>query len=148
VRGWKTLTVAAVAAWLGVMVFFSFVVAPLGFRIDRFFAAEVVSLALPRYYWFGGICCGLALVGLLARGGRGRLPAVILCGLMLALIGYTVGWVVPAAEAARAATDHLAFVRAHRLSVGLNLATMVAATLVLALEAFLPGPAASARRID
>jgi hypothetical protein len=135
-----TLTVTAVAAWLGVMGFFSFAMAPLAFQINRSFAAEVVSLALPTYYGFGALCCVLALLGLLARGGRHRRPALILCALMLAVIGYTVLRVVPAAEAARATGDHIAFVRAHRLSVGLNMATMVGAVLVLALEAWLPPP--------
>jgi Domain of unknown function (DUF4149) len=138
VQVWKTLTVTAMAAWLGVMVFFSFSVAPLAFRVSRSFAADVVAMALPRYYWFGAICCVLALLGLSARGEGGRLPGLILCGLMLGLIGYTVVRVIPAVEAARAAGDHIAFVRAHRLSVGLNIATMVDAILVLVLEAVLP----------
>jgi hypothetical protein len=55
--------------------------------------------------------------------------------MMLALIGYSLWWLVPAVEAARLANDQIAFVRTHRLSVALNLATMLAAALVIMLEA-------------
>ena len=153
-KAWQTLTVAAIAGWLGVMSFFSFLVAPLAFRvIDRTAAAQVVTAVLPRYYVFGLALCALALVGILARaargGARGQIPTGILCLLMLAMLTYSLGSVVPAAEAARAAGDHVAFVRAHRLSVGLNLATILGGVLVLVLEAFLAGASAQrGRRSD
>jgi hypothetical protein len=121
------------------MCFFSFFVAPLVFSVvDRPTAARVVPMVLVRYYWFGAVLSALAL-GCAAARGLGRHAALVaLSGMMLALIGFALWWLVPAVEAARLASDHVAFVRTHRLSVALNLATMLAAALVILLEALRP----------
>ena len=132
----KTLTVASAGGWLAVMCFFSFFVAPLVFSVvDRPTAARVVPMVLVRYYWCGVALSVLALVGAAVRGLRHHLGIAGLCGMMLVLAGYSLWWLVPAVEAARLANDHLAFVRTHRLSVGVNLAGMLAAALVLVIEA-------------
>jgi hypothetical protein len=135
----KVLTVAAASGWLAVMCFFSYFVAPLVFSVvDRPTAARVVPMVLVRYYWFGAVLSALAL-GCAAARGLGRHAALVaLSGMMLALIGFALWWLVPAVEAARLASDHVAFARTHRLSVALNLATMLAAALVILLEALRP----------
>jgi hypothetical protein len=130
------LTIASAAGWLAVMCFFSFFVAPLVFSaVDRPTAARVVPMVLLRYYWFGAALSALALACAVVRGLRRHVAIATLCAMMLALIGYSLGWLVPAVEAARLANDQIAFVRTHRLSVALNLATMLAAALILVLEA-------------
>src|SRR4030095_11725202 len=59
----RTLAVVAVAAWLGIMAFFSFEVAPVVFRtIDRAIAGQAVTAVLPRYYRWGLALSGVALV--------------------------------------------------------------------------------------
>ena len=67
----RTLAVVAVAAWLGIIAFFSFEVAPVVFKtIDRAIAGQAVTAVLPRYYRWGLALSGVALVasasGLLA----------------------------------------------------------------------------------
>jgi hypothetical protein len=132
----KVLTVAAAAGWLAVMCFFSFFVAPLVFSmVDRPTAAKVVPLVLIRYYWCGIALSALGLAGAAARSLRRQMPTALLCAIMLAMGIFALAWLVPAVETARQSGDHVAFVRTHRLSVTLNLATMLAATLVLVIEA-------------
>ena len=135
----RVLTIASAAGWLAVMCFFSFLVAPLVFSVvDRPTAARVVPMVLVRYYWFGAALSAVALGCAVGRGLRGHTAIAALCATMLALIGYALWWLVPAVEAARLANDQIAFVRTHRLSVGVNLATMLAAALVIVLETLGP----------
>src|SRR5256885_14965299 len=59
----RSLAVVAIAGWLGIMAFFSFGVAPLVFRtIDRAVAGHAVAAVLPRYYDWGLVLCGMAVV--------------------------------------------------------------------------------------
>src|SRR2546422_8501601 len=74
----RSLAVVAIAGWLGIMAFFSFGVAPLVFRtIDRAVAGKAVAAVLPRYYDWGLVLCGMAVVAcvvqvLSGREGRAR----------------------------------------------------------------------------
>lgn len=145
---WRTLTVATVAAWLGVMIFFSFFVAPIAFSIDRVTAGQVVTAVFPRYVLFGLVLTALGLVGVLSRAAAGgavrQLPALVLGVLMLAMLLYTLVSLLPAASSALAARDNAAFARAHSGAVRLNLGTMVAAALILVVEALGLEPPANA----
>src|SRR2546422_4357000 len=83
----RSLAVVAIAGWLGIMAFFSFGVAPLVFRtIDRAVAGQAVAAVLPRYYDWGLVLCGMAVVAcvvqvLSGREGRARpLIGGALCG--------------------------------------------------------------------
>lgn len=146
----KILTIFAIGLWLGVMGFFSFAAAPALFAtLDRESAGRVVTVILPRYYAFGMVMGGLALgsvVGraVLAQRREVEWGSLVLTLLMLALTGYSMLVLLPQAEAARMAMRSVpaqagmvseaasAFGRAHRLSVALNLLTMLAGlTLVL-----------------
>ena len=132
----RTVTIAAVAGWLAVMAFFSFFVAPLVFSVvDRPTAARVVPMVLVRYYWCGTVLSALALGGVVLRGVRRHAAIAALCALMLALVAFSLWELVPAVTAARATNDHVAFIRTHRLSVGVNLAGMLAAAFVILIEA-------------
>lgn len=141
----RALALACVAAWLGIMAFFSFAVAPLVFReVDRAVAGQVVAVVLPRYYAWGLALCAIAfvaLVVLLVRGGAGRLrpgAAAVLCAGMLAMLGWTAAVGLPRAEAARRARNDGEFASAHRLAVRLNVATLGAGVLVLVLLGLSP----------
>src|SRR3989449_1121807 len=117
----RSLAVVAIAGWLGIMAFFSFGVAPLVFRtIDRAVAGQAVAAVLPRYYDWGLVLCGMAVVAcvvqvLSGREGRARpLIGGALCGGMGGLLGW--GGAVPLARAqgARRGRGETAVARAHR----------------------------------
>ena len=148
----KNLTLCSISFWLGIMGFFSFVAAPALFTtLDRERAGSLVAVLLPRYYLFGIIMGLLALVGVLGRamGKRGRAiewGALVLTLLMLALTVYSMMVLLPQAESARLAMRSLppstgmvseaalAFGRAHRLAVVLNLLTMLAGLTLVFVE--------------
>jgi len=154
----KHLTLCAVSLWLGVVGFFSFAAAPAIFTtLDRERAGSLVAVVLPRYYLFGIIMGLLALVGVLGRVAlkRGReieWGALVLTLLMLALTAYSLLVLLPQAESARLAMRSvppsigmvseaaLAFGRAHRLAVVLNLLTMVAGLALVFVEGLRPRP--------
>src|SRR2546426_166599 len=69
----RSLAVVAIAGWLGIMAFFSFGVAPLVFRtIDRAVAGQAVAAVLPRYYDWGLVLCGMAVVACVVQVLSGR----------------------------------------------------------------------------
>lgn len=136
----RVLVVICIASWLAISTFFSFVVAPLAFRvIDRGVAGQLVSAVLPRYYDWGIALCAIALTASAVVSGmrpRGRaLAGVALCGTMLGLLLWASIVVLPRAESARRTRDDAAFALAHRSSVQLNGLTMLAGAAVLLLEA-------------
>lgn len=142
----RALILVAVAAWLGIMAFFSFGVAPLVFRtIDRAVAGQAVAAVLPHYYGWGIALCAVALAAAVVQvlsGREGRLRPLVsaaLCGAMLGLLVWSSAVVLPHAEAARRTRDDRAFAQAHRASVRLNGATMVAGALLLVIEGLSPG---------
>jgi hypothetical protein len=141
----RTLAVACVAGWLGVMAFFSFVAAPGIFRaIDRRVAGEAVAALLPAYYRWGVLLSAVALAALLvvaagARAGRRRhLVAAVLAGVMVGVLVWALAVMLPVAEAARRARDDQRFALAHRAAVRLNVLVMVCAAGVLVLQAVTP----------
>ena len=138
----RALALACVAACVGIVAFFSFVVAPLVFRtVDRAAAGLAVSAVLPLYYRWGVVLTTVALVGYLVAAAREtgrRLTAGVaaaLCAAMVATLMWAWLVVLPSAEAARRAGSDTAFAHAHRLAVQLNGVTLVAGVAVLALEA-------------
>ena len=146
----NVVAVACVGAWLGIMAFFSFGVAPLVFNVmERTAAGQVVAAVLPRYYITGLGLCAIALVVYVAqavsgRAGRRRpLLGVVLCAAMIGMLAWAAAVVMPQAEAARRSRDHTAFARAHRSSVTLNGVSMLAAVATIALEGFRRTPKAA-----
>jgi hypothetical protein len=137
----RLVAVACVAAWLGIMAFFSLAVAPLVFDImERTAAGHVVSAVLPRYYITGLGLCAIALVTYVTqlaarRAGRVRsVLGVVLCTAMIGMIAWVAAVAAPQVEAARRSGDDTAFARAHRSSVAANAATMAAALALLVIE--------------
>ena len=123
------------------MAFFSFAVAPVVFRaIDRAVAGQAVAAVLPRYFVWGLVLTAIAFVASLIQliaGTEGRLRPLIgaaLGGAMLATLLWASVVLVPRAEDARRARDDTAFAEAHRVSVRLNVVTLVAAFAFVAVD--------------
>src|SRR2546422_6624156 len=117
----RSLAVVAIADWLGIMAFFSFGVAPLVFRtIDRAVAGQAVAAVLPRYYDWGLVLCGMAVVACVVQvlsGREGRVRPLIggaPCGAMCGLLVWAATVALPPAAAARGSGGDPAFARAPR----------------------------------
>ncbi len=143
----RALAIACVAGWIGIAAFFSFVVAPLVFRVvDRTAAGQAVSAVLPHYYVWGVVLTAVALavyVVLAVRDAGARLghaAAAVLCATMLAGLAWAWLVVLPRAEAAQRTRGDAAFARAHRRAMQLNGLTLAAGAAVLGLEALRRGP--------
>lgn len=112
------------AANLGVMIFFTSIVAPVVFRVlPENWAAVYVRAFFPRYFAF--LCASSGLATLFAEDVLRR-SALSLCA-VLAFV--SVWFLIPRINAARDAGDHSRFRALHGLSVGINfllLATFVA----------------------
>jgi hypothetical protein len=127
------------ACWLGGMVFFSAIVAPVIFaQLSMPDAGKVVSALFPRYYLLGYIAGGLGLV-LAAYLCVMRVPrlwwamAAVALAIALGLTFYAGQVVRPQVDAIRTVAEEAnpdparraEFDRLHRLSVILNGAMMV-----------------------
>lgn len=142
-RALTVIAVACVGAWLGIVCFFSFAVAPTLFgMVERTTAGEAVAVVLPRYYTSGLILSVVALAALLlrlAREPRGsRRAGVVSCvvaAVLVAVLAWSLFGLLPGAEAARRARNDTAFAAAHRQAVSLNLAAMVCSLALLGVEA-------------
>ncbi len=129
----------ALSLWLGSVVFFSFLNAPVLFHIlppDQ--AGRVVRALFPRYYLLG-IGCGTVLF--LTAAARGLLwtwhgmtaPSAALFAFLAALTLYARQSLTPRINASRdAGTSRLAeFQRLHKRSVRLNAAVLLLLLLYL-----------------
>jgi hypothetical protein len=136
----RALALVSVAAWLGIMAFFSFEVAPVVFKtIDRAIAGQAVAAVLPRYYRWGMALSGIAFVAsaLQISGKSGRLRPLlgtVLAALMVTMLVWASAVLMPQAETARRTRDDTVFARAHRASIQVNLVTLGAAVAFLILE--------------
>jgi hypothetical protein len=135
----------AMVCWLGGMVFFSLITAPVIFRVlERADAGRVVSEIFPRYYLLGYIAGGIALVlavyFCVLRSGRvwWILSAAALA-LALGMTFYAGAVLRPQIDAIRTVAEEpnpdaarkAEFDRLHRLSVSLNGGVMVLDLLAL-----------------
>lgn len=122
------------------MIFFSLIVTPQAFSVlKRESAGLLVGTVFPRYYLFGIALGSLALVGVVGRLLQGREIAwgpLVLLLLMLGLNVFALLVLLPQFHGLREATPgpSLAFARLHRLSVALNLATMLAGLIVVLVD--------------
>ena len=122
--------VTALAAWVGAILFFSFGVAPIIFRVlGAEAAAKFVRALFPRYYAWGVGATAIALPALICGPlaypelrGRGVGIQAALIGVGLAIMLYCGNSLTPAINAARDAgsTQTAQFDRLHKRSVRLN----------------------------
>ncbi len=138
--------VITLTAWIGSILFFSFAIAPLIFRVlDAESAAKFVRALFPRYYLWGAISGAVALPAFVAgplcfheyRGIRIAIQAMAILGCILIML-YGANSLVPeinrARDAGPAGEDR--FARLHRRSVWLNgLVLIVGVGLLIAFAA-------------
>jgi len=143
----------ALAAWVGAILFFSFGVAPIIFRVlapDQ--AAKFVRALFPRYYAWGSYCGAIALASYIGgvmthpelRGPRVLAVALpLLVGTLIML--YCGNGLTPAINSARDAGPEQKgkFDRLHKLSVRLNGVVLLAGLALLVAFAVRPRPGSS-----
>lgn len=135
------LLLLALGIWLGSIIFFSFVVAPVLFRVlSPSDAGKVVRAVFPVYYLIGmgcGVVAVLTLWGL--TSGPGWAPATLWqVGLLLVMVLinlYARQSLMPRINAARDAgqMQQQQFDRLHRQSVILNGVVLLLGLIVMAL---------------
>jgi hypothetical protein len=136
-----SIYVVALTAWIGSILFFSFGVTPIGFRVLGAEAgARFVRALLPRYYLWGVISGSIALPAFAAgplcypeyRGARVGVQAmaILACTLIMLYAGNTL---VPAIDRARDAgpSGDERFQCLHRRSVLLNSVVLVVGLALL-----------------
>ncbi len=138
--------VITLTAWVGSILFFSFAIAPLIFRVlDAESGAKFVRALFPRYYLWGAVSGAVALPAFVAgplcvheyRGIRIAIQAMAILGCTLIML-YGANSLVPEINRARDAgpAGHDRFVRLHRRSVWLNsLVLIVGVGLIIAFAA-------------
>ncbi len=142
--------VVALAALAGGIVLFTFIVAPVIFRVlGAESGARFVRALFPRYYLWNAILGSIALPAFIAgplcfpeyRGVGVGIQAAILLGCILSML-YGGNSLVPLINKARddGPASHDRFVRLHRRSVVLNAAVMVAGIGLLVAFAWRPAP--------
>jgi hypothetical protein len=148
----KMLAIVALSSWLGVMVFFGFVVAPTAFRVlEREAAGRLAMAIMPGYLWLG-LALGLgALVGSAGRlaraqGSRTSWLGATLVGVAILATGYSLLVILPEARLLSSTVrawrlaggppppEAMRFAWIHRLSSLANLVALGAVVLALALE--------------
>ncbi len=115
----RWLLLLSLAAWIGAILFFSTVVAPLTFQhFPKPMAAEIAGLYLPRYYLFGSVCGIVALVTILLlqalakRTDVGIVLTMLLIAVMLGANLYASMVVQPKAHSLRPHADATAMTTA------------------------------------
>jgi Domain of unknown function (DUF4149) len=140
----------SMTAMVGSILFFSFAVAPIIFRVlGEESGGRFVRALFPRYYQWGAISGAIALPAYVAgplcfpeyRGIAVGLQsaALLVCTLVMLYCGNSL---VPQINRARddGPTGHSRFVRLHRRSVWLNMLVMVLGIVLLAAFAARPVP--------
>jgi hypothetical protein len=134
----------SLVCWIGSIIFFSFFVAPVVFKIlEREKAGEVVGIIFPRYYIIGYVSGVLVLIALLLNGPAGLKWCA--WGVMMVGTAYAGLIVNPKArtlkeqlkdspEAEKSALE-IRFKTLHSLSVKLNAAVLFAGLWLLWLSA-------------
>ena len=155
------LAYLALGLWLGALVFFSLILAPLAFgQLPPLFANQaqgfhaagvVVGGSLVRLHWLGLACGVIFLVALALSRPHYRtiLPQGLFVFIMLVLTAYSQFSIIPRMDTARdsiggsveavAANNpgRLIFDHLHTLSVDLELAVLICGLLALAATAHL-----------
>jgi hypothetical protein len=129
-RGWgSVLAVLGLGALVGGMLFFGAIMAPLVFlHLPLSVAGPFIRGAFPWYYDYCLDAAVLAGVGLALR--REWLAALVPAAVIVITAGLWI-FLLPALDALKAAHDVAGFERGHQLSVWLNGAELLAATMLL-----------------
>lgn len=149
-RMFDSIYLVALIAWVGSILFFSFGVAPIVFKVlSPNSAARFLRAIFPRYYAWGAIWCAVALASFVCgplavpelRGRRVAAQEAVLIACILIML-YCGNVLVPAINAARDSgpAGDVRFQRLHRRSVALNLVALVAGLCLAVAFAVRPAP--------
>jgi hypothetical protein len=140
---WVRLHIAALAFWVGVMLFFSGLLAPIAFQtFTAQQAGDLMNKLFAPYHIVGYVCGGAALLtAWFAAGFRGKVRNVLLLGLLGATLYAGLG-ISPEARTLRAelrqtdpaSENHVTRARfdtLHRRAVALNGTVLIAAIVTL-----------------
>ena len=134
----------SLVCWIGSIIFFSFFVAPVVFKIlEREKAGEVVGIIFPRYYMIGYVSGVLVLMALLLNGPAGlkwcawgvMMVGTAYAGLVVNPKAKTLKQQLKDSSEAEKSTLEVRFKTLHSLSVKLNGAVLVAGLWLLWLSA-------------
>lgn len=150
----RSLYLLSLAAWIGAIIFFSFIAAPTIFQaVPVEVAGKVVSRIFPRYYLLGfgaGILALVSFLGLASMSGEWGALKVFNALLLAGMLGtglYAGTLVQSQVNEARRQIEQVAdrsqvspdlkaeFDRGHRLAVILNAVVLLLGLLVLLLTA-------------
>ena len=145
--------VIAMTAWVGSILFFSFGVAPIIFKVLGAEAGgKFVRALFPRYYLWGAISGAVALPSMVAvplcypeyRGPMVGVQALAIIGCILIML-YAGNSLTPAINSARDAgpSGHRRFEQLHRRSVRLNALVLAVGLALLIGFAIRPAPRTS-----
>lgn len=146
----------ALTAWVGSILFFSFGVAPVIFRVlSAQDAGRFVRALFPRYFMWGAIAGAIALPAFVAvplcypeyRGPAIAIQSLVILACILVML-YAANSLTPAINAARDAGDSssVRFQRLHRRSVVLNALVLASGLGLLIAHANRPAPRTSGLR--
>ena len=119
----------SLVCWIGSIIFFSFFVAPVVFKIlEREKAGEVVGIIFPRYYMIGYVSGVLVLMALLLNGPAGlkwcawgiMMVGTAIAGLVVNPKAKTLKQQLKDSSEAEKSTLEVRFKNLHSLSVKLN----------------------------
>ncbi len=145
--------VLALTAWIGSILFFSFGVAPIIFKVlDAPSAAKFVRALFPRYYAWGATAGAIALPAFVAgplcfpefRNPLVGVQALLILSCILIML-YAGNSLTPAINAARDAgpAESSRFERLHQRSVWLNAVVLAIGCILLIRFAMRPAPRTS-----
>ncbi|MCL6561909.1 MAG: DUF4149 domain-containing protein [Firmicutes bacterium] len=123
--------------WVGMMIWFSFAVAPTLFAtVSADQLGSVLARLFPQYYGYGALFGAAAWIGALWRYGqeRGRARGAVLALLTAALLALAQAYRLLRAMS-HFAPASAGFSAMHRQSLGLNAIEMLAVFIALVLEA-------------
>ena len=133
------------AAWVGSILFFSFGIAPIIFKVlDPTSAARFVRVLFPRYYAWGVVSSAIALPAYLGvplafteyRGWWVAVQSLLIIASILIFL-YCGNTLTPQINAARDAgpSEELRFQKLHKRSVGLNAIVLLLGIVLLVTQA-------------
>jgi hypothetical protein len=134
----------SLVCWIGSIIFFSFFVAPVVFKIlEREKAGEVVGIIFPRYYMIGYVSGVLVLMALLLNGPSGlkwcawgvMMVGTAYAGLIVNPKAKTLKEQLKYSPEAEKSTLEVRFKALHSLSVKLNGAVLFSGLWLLWLSA-------------
>jgi len=117
---WQYWSNLLVAANVGIMVFFTVVVAPTVFTaLPPEWSAAYVRKFFPKYFFFLGVTTAVATTGV---NGLGEQLALLACAVVFF---FSCFWLTPRINLARDNKQSAHFKTLHWLSVGLNMAQLL-----------------------